>query len=213
MTGALRPTSKHTESRVLGLLTCLRGGSKFITRVFPVHHIITTNDEASATFHHPARILQSFAEGSNRVSKFRNLTAQVFARSAELQRRARLFLRRELQVFDFLSPDGIEESRILSTSSENRLSSNRRRSANAEFLLEYVVSLLKTVEIRDSDGKAEVMVAEFLGASNASLFLHELNAWLRSPYERLEDWDSHVQYQQDIPNFSDPTKPYDRTPG
>ena len=130
----------------------------------------------------------------------------MFARSVELQRRARTFLRRELQVFDFLSPDGIGEGQNLSTNSENRLSSNRRRSANAEFLLEYVVSLLKTVEIKDSDGKAQVMVAEFLGADNAGLFLHELNAWLRSPYEKLEDWDSHVQYQQEVPNFTENSK-------
>ena len=37
------------------------------------------------------------------------------------------------------------------------------------------------------------MLQDFLGRDNTRLFLHELKAWLRSPYT-LEDWDRHVQY-------------------
>ena len=38
------------------------------------------------------------------------------------------------------------------------------------------------------------MLSDFLGRENTRLFLHELRAWLRSPYEALADWDRHVQY-------------------
>jgi hypothetical protein len=30
------------------------------------------------------------------------------------------------------------------------------------------------------------------------LLLHEVEAWLRSPFERLEEWDRRVQYGQDV---------------
>ncbi|KAJ3475093.1 hypothetical protein NLG97_g9579 [Lecanicillium saksenae] len=45
-----------------------------------------------------------------------------------------------------------------------------------------------------SMGAARDMLADFLGQAHARLFLHELRAWLRSPYTRLEDWDRVVQY-------------------
>ena len=61
-------------------------------------------------------------------------------------------------------------------------------------MLEYIVGILKKLEIKGSNGAAENLVAEFLGRESARLFLHELEAWLRSPYTKLEDWDRHVQY-------------------
>ena len=107
--------------------------------------------------------------------------------ATELVSRAKKWIRRELQVFPFLNPDGIGEEGIA------------RRADNAEFLLEYIVAILKSVDIKG--GQAEDMLQEFLGRDNTRLFLHELKAWLRSPYTKLEDWDRHVQY--DVPN----TKP------
>ena len=47
------------------------------------------------------------------------------------------------------------------------------------------------------------MLQEFLGRDNARLFLHELGAWLRSPYTKLEDWDRHVQYREALPTHFD----------
>jgi hypothetical protein len=67
-----------------------------------------------------------------------------------------------------------------------------KRVNNAEFLLEYVVAILKTVDIQGQP--AQDMLADFLGRENARLFLHELRNWLRSPYVNLEDWDRNVQY-------------------
>ncbi|KAL8936397.1 MAG: hypothetical protein Q9216_004956 [Gyalolechia sp. 2 TL-2023] len=129
-----------------------------------------------------ARGLYSLHVGTNRLSRFRDLTPQLFSRDVELVGRARKWIRRELQVFEFLNTDGGEEGGVT------------RRANNAEFLLEYIVAILKTVDVKGSGGQAEDMLQEFLGRENTRLFLHELRAWLRSPYTSLEDWDRHVQY-------------------
>ena len=100
-----------------------------------------------------------------------------------------MFIRRELRVFTYLHAGG--DSGVESSSSN--------RTGNAEFLLEYIIAILKTVDIKDSAGQAEDMLQEFLGRQHSRLFLHELNAWLRSPYSRLQDWDRHVQYRKKLP--------------
>lgn len=141
--------------------------------------------------------LYSLHVGSNRLSRFRDLTPQLFVQDQELVSRAKKWIRRELQVFQFLNPNGTGEEGIA------------RRADNAEFLLEYIVSILKTVDIKSS--QAEDMVQEFLGRDNTRLFLHELKAWLRSPYTTLEDWDRHVQY--DTPNTRPEHKARTSPPG
>lgn len=127
----------------------------------------------------------SYHVGANRVSQFREFTPQTFSHSRDLQLKARKWIRRELQVFDFLTP---------SLDAEPTQPQQRRYAGNTEFLLEYIMSVLKTVDIKDASGKAQGMLAEFLGDDRARLFLHELNAWLRSPYTELEAWDRHVRY-------------------
>jgi len=71
------------------------------------------------------------------------------------------------------------------------------RATNTEYLLEFIIAILKAVDIKDSSGQAEELVKEFLGRDNARLFLHELEAWLRSPYIDLKDWDREVQYREE----------------
>ncbi len=129
--------------------------------------------------------------GSNRMSRFRDLKPEQFSRDEELVSRARKWVRRELQVFDFLSPNGTEAEGV------------SRRANNAEFLLEYIIAILKTVDIKGSGGQAEDMLQEFLGRDNTRLFLHELKGWLRSPYTSLDDWDRHVQYNKTAPSTSE----------
>ena len=142
-----------------------------------------TPDEAILRRRHIYRNeLYSLHVGSNRLSRFRDLSPQLFNNDAELVSRARKWIRRELQVFEFLSPDSA--------------SGSDRRANNAEFLLEYIVAILKTVDIQGSGGQAEEMLQEFLGREATRLFLHELRAWLRSPYTSLDDWDRHVQYNE-----------------
>ena len=120
--------------------------------------------------------------GSNGLSGYRNINPQAFQQNAVLARRAKIWVRRELQVFEFLnSPSAPDEQ-------------STRRARNAEFLGAYVLAILRTIDIRGSTGQAEEMLQEFVGRDNARLFLHELESWLRSPYEQLRDWDEAVQY-------------------
>ncbi|KAL4879639.1 hypothetical protein BJY04DRAFT_193305 [Aspergillus karnatakaensis] len=135
--------------------------------------------------------LYSFRVGSNRLSQYREFTPEMFNRDEELVSRARKWIRRELRVFEFLNPDASSDSSV-ARPGQQRLES--RRGNNAEFLLEYVIAILRTVDIKGSAGQAEELLRDFLGRDNASLFLHELQAWLRSPYTSLEDWDRNVQY-------------------
>jgi len=111
--------------------------------------------------------------GSNRRSEYALFTPGSFRASTALQNRARVFLRRELSVFSFL---------------ETR--------SRAEFVLEYIVGMLKSMEIKGADGAMVRLVGEMLGNEDAGLLCHELEAWLRSPFGRLEDWDASVQYAE-----------------
>lgn len=145
-------------------------------------HTTTTDDGLASRRRVYQQGLFSKHVGSNRMSRYRELTPALFTTDTQLVSRARTFLRRELQVFPFLG----------SQNSDDTSSEARRRADNAEFLLEYVIAVLKSVDI--VGGRAEDLVAEFLGREHTRLFLHELRAWLRSPFEKLEDWDRAVQY-------------------
>ncbi|KAI1424190.1 hypothetical protein F5Y12DRAFT_465513 [Xylaria sp. FL1777] len=129
--------------------------------------------------------LYSLHVGTNTRSRYRDITPGLFESEPELVSRARAWLRRELQVFEFLrtpsSPQGSEDA------------ITRRRANNAEFLLEYIIAILKTVDIQGSQGAAEDMLSEFLGRENTKLLLHELRSFLRSPWS-IEAWDRKVQY-------------------
>ncbi|KAH8161972.1 hypothetical protein CIB48_g6265 [Xylaria polymorpha] len=129
--------------------------------------------------------LYSLHVGSNPRSRYRDITPALFESDLELVSRARAWLRRELQVFAFLHTPNSPQS------SDDAMT--RRRANNAEFLLEYVIAILKTVDIQGSQGAAEDMLSEFLGRENTKLLLHELRSFLRSPWS-IEAWDRKVQY-------------------
>jgi len=139
------------------------------------------------------RKLYSLHVGSNPLSGHRDVSPTQIAHSPSLQSKARTWIRRELRVFNFLhtDPDGGPSDAGATTSS------------NAEFLLSYVVALLKKVELKGSNGHAEDLLTEFLGRENARLFLHELNAWMRSPHTKLDQWDREVQYEEELPDRFD----------
>lgn len=146
----------------------------------------------------------SMRVGSNRLSQYRELTPELFSRDEELVSRARKWIRRELRVFSFLYPEPEHEERTshqVPRPGPQRL--ENRRANNAEFLLEYVIAILRTVDLKGSAGQAEELLRDFIGRENACLFLHELQAWLRSPYNSLEDWDRHVQYSNTPRSASD----------
>ena len=141
--------------------------------------------------------LYSSHVGSNRLSKYKELTPEAIASDEELVSRARKWIRRELKVFEFLDPDKRENCGA------------SKRANNAEFLAEYIVAILKTVDIKGASGQAEDMLQEFLGRETTKLFLHELRSWLRSPYNSLESWDRHVQYNGATNVDSKNTQPRD----
>ena len=64
-------------------------------------------------------------------------------------------------------------------------------------MIEYIIAILRNNELRGADGKVEELVKDFLGLENTRQLLHELEAWLRSPYGNLRDWDRWVQYTDD----------------
>ncbi|KOS17596.1 putative RING finger protein [Escovopsis weberi] len=138
--------------------------------------------------------------GTNSISRFRELTPVMFNSDPALVSRARMWMRRELHVFPFLSrndePPSSSPAAALGRPQPHhhhgRGNIVRLREHNAEYLLEFIVAVLKTVDIRGSAGQAEDMLADYLGRDNAQLFLHELASWLRSPCDRLEDWDRMV---------------------
>ncbi|KAH7018326.1 uncharacterized protein B0I36DRAFT_37899 [Microdochium trichocladiopsis] len=135
--------------------------------------------------------LYSLHLGSNRRTAryrtYRDLTPQLFESDAELVSRARAWLRRELQVFEFL------RTPAASAAQSSTDGMTRRRANNAEFLLEYIIAILKTVDMQGSQGQAEEMLRDFLGRDNARLLLHELRNFLRTS-SSIEAWDREVQY-------------------
>lgn len=128
----------------------------------------------------------SLRVGSNDISRYKNLTSSSFTSNPAMTSRAKTWIRRELSAFDFLNPESPSYGHA------------DRRASNAEFLLEYIISILKSIDLRGSQGQAEALLKDFLGQANCRLFLHELEAFLRSPYERLDDWDAHVQYHGQV---------------
>ncbi|KAI1262059.1 hypothetical protein F5Y18DRAFT_186912 [Xylariaceae sp. FL1019] len=141
--------------------------------------------------------LYSFHVGSNPYSGYRELSPSLFRSDPELPSRARTWLRRELQVFHFLDRELCEGVGLELRPSRTMLASEhiitRRRANNAEYLLEYIIAILKTVDIQGSEGAARDMLKDFLGSENATQLLHELRSFLRSPWS-LEEWDRKVQY-------------------
>jgi len=129
--------------------------------------------------------------GSNRrqpgESQYTELTPRLFLADPELVSRARMWLQRELRVFRFLYADVVDPETI-----------DLARPSKAEFVREYIIFTLKSVDIQDHAGEAEEAIRRFLGRENTQHLLHELKAWLRSPCKSLEEWDRIVQYRVDL---------------
>lgn len=137
--------------------------------------------------------LYSLHVGSNRRQpaelRYRELSPQLFRNDPELVSRARTWISRELQVFEFIYTGGDPRQR-----DDDGSVDRRRKPSKAEYLLEYIIAILKVLDIQCSTGQAEDLIQEFLGRRYTRLFLHELKAWLRSPFKWLSAWDRAVQY-------------------
>lgn len=131
-----------------------------------------------------SRRVYSLHVGSSPATGFREWTREDLIEGSDFLSRARAWIRRELQVFAFLE----DSDHPLLT--EGR---RRRNGSNAGFVLEYVVAMLKWLDLQSSSGHAARLLTGFIGERHAPLFLHELRSFLRSPYT-VEQWDRHVQY-------------------
>lgn len=102
----------------------------------------------------------------------------MVAEDKELKSRAKMFVRRELRVFEWMND-------------------------KAEFALEYILAVLQTVHLKSSTGAAQDLLADFLGREYAGIFCHEVHAFLRSPFTTLAAFDGFVQYPRPLPNRFD----------
>ncbi|OQD77161.1 hypothetical protein PENDEC_c003G01619 [Penicillium decumbens] len=116
--------------------------------------------------------LYSLRVGSNRLSQYSEVTPEQFNRDETLVSRARKWIRRELQVFAFLNP-GTEGDQPTPPARPGPQRLEERRANNAEFLLEYVIAILRTVDIKGSAGQAEELLRDFIGRDNAR-FIQDL---------------------------------------
>ncbi|KAH9977465.1 hypothetical protein BJV74DRAFT_860853 [Russula compacta] len=128
---------------------------------------------------------------SNKYTRYRPYpTPTQLVASQDLISRMTVFLRRELLVWP---------------------------NADVEFLVTFVISLMKSIDIRSES--AIKLLAEFLDMDtpyvpgerhvNAEHFAHEIYCYLRSPYRDLSVYDSVVQY--DAPLGIPPPPSYERT--
>ena len=157
--------------------------------------------------------LLSARVGTNPDSGYRNITPQLFRQDPTLSSKARRWIRRELSCFDFLRHEdlsrheltpsaakGLGISTVTATSMHatafphNDGPSLRRRATNPEYLLEFIIAVLKAIDLRGSEGQAVELIGEYIGLANARVFVHELEQWLRSPFVGLEEWDRAAQY-------------------
>lgn len=133
--------------------------------------------------------LYSLYVGNNRISRYRNITPTLFTSDPSLLPRAKKWIRRELRALDPFDQYTTSHHSSVDMSQRNQFRNN-------EFLLEYIVAILRHIDVKGSAGQAEVLLREHLGARHARLFLHELENWLRSPFETLNEWDAYVQYPE-----------------
>jgi hypothetical protein len=71
----------------------------------------------------------------------------------DLTPRARLWLRRELRVFDF-----VHDENTLSTYEHAADGTSRHKRVTADFLVEYIVAILRNIDTQGSSGQAEDMI-------------------------------------------------------
>lgn len=127
--------------------------------------------------------------GSNRYTQYRNVTPTLCR--GKLHSKAKAFIRRELSVFPFLDTFSAESSGYC----ESRHSNITSR--DIEFLTGYLSALIQLVDTQTIKGAklASNTISDYLGHANTTIFLHELRAFLKSPFETLVEYDNVVQYR------------------
>ncbi|ORY84384.1 hypothetical protein BCR37DRAFT_378410 [Protomyces lactucae-debilis] len=119
-----------------------------------------------------AHQLSALYVGANPATRFKSFGAAEYKRSASLQRKAGLFLRRELQCFPYLQDDWA-------------------------FIRDYIMNgVLPQLDIQSAG--ASKLVGDLMGRADGDRLLHELHCFLRSPFDALPAYDlsSLLQYSE-----------------
>lgn len=186
------PNDQATSTRQSSLLTAPSSSSQLAgrratERESEVDARVAALDRRRRVYHHQ---LYSLHVGSNPSSGYKDVTPRQLQADPDLIARARVWIRRELEVFEFLNHPG-EMHR-----SDPRDRRRQRLQNTPEHLLQYVICILKIVDLQASDGHAENLLSDHLGRDNCKVFLHELRSFIRSPFQTVAEWDRHVQYNE-----------------
>jgi hypothetical protein len=130
--------------------------------------------------------------GSSSYNSYRTLSVSDFQHDDQLTRRATAFIRRELLIIDCLNP---RERRQFPDAGPMRSLLEQRVGRNywGSQRVDYVMRVLRAVDMQSANGAAEEILRPVTGEFTG-LFLHELRAFLRSPFGRVEEWDEVVRY-------------------
>lgn len=155
----------------------------------------TSNRHSAGTSHPTAQQAQDIPKRSKRPLRPPPPTASSFQpsspASAHLTRLATTWIRRELSLFPFLNPTSPAPTLSNPTNQHQQRpsASPRRRQTTAPFLTNYILLILQHIDLWGSAGQAIELIAEYLGQSAATLFVHELRAVLGSGVGSVQEWD------------------------
>ncbi|KAK9479860.1 hypothetical protein V1514DRAFT_327559 [Lipomyces japonicus] len=130
--------------------------------------------------------------GCNRYSQFKPYSINRYRAD---QARCKSFIRRELAVFPFLlfdNPYDREQQQLHMTSRAWPSTTSKE----IEFLTVYIIAMLDLVDLQSVKGHefAHKILLDYLGAKNASIFIHELCQFLRSSCKSVGEYDTVAQY-------------------
>ncbi|KAK9239270.1 hypothetical protein V1525DRAFT_399019 [Lipomyces kononenkoae] len=137
--------------------------------------------------------------GNNKYTGFKNFgPGRQF--TMEMRIRARSFIRRELAIFPVLLSSDPYNSNHNNNSSDGIDAGSKgvlATSREIEFLTVYITSMLQLIDVQTAKGARVFLniLSDYIGTTNASIFLHELCSFLRSQYKTVAQYDRIVQYK------------------
>ncbi|CAD6451477.1 9cd76d5d-f288-4319-8f53-349f9485f88d [Sclerotinia trifoliorum] len=124
----------------------------------------------------------------------RRVTPQDIANSSDMEARVRLFAEHEIQIFSAKCVCPACQEPTSSSSIHMIVPSEVEVIRN--FVVNKIVDLLKRYDLQDKAVEIEQEAEQYLN-EHARLFLHELRAWIESPFDTLEQWHRNARYLND----------------
>ncbi|APA13452.1 hypothetical protein SS1G_07931 [Sclerotinia sclerotiorum 1980 UF-70] len=117
-----------------------------------------------------------------------------------MEARVRLFAEREIQIFSVKCV--CPQCQVPSPDSPNHSIGPNQVEEIRSFVVNKIVDLLKQYDLQDKAVEIEQAAKEYL-SGHARLFLHELRAWIESPFETLEQWHRNTTYGSSLASTED----------